>query len=209
MLNAHAAVLQAEFPARKIGLWRSTLDRGQVSFSNDPVAAFSGVVQPGGTFETTVQIPADTVFASVQIGWGPLWSLNDLGLYVYDSSGNLKAQSNSLNLPGLTGKTERVVLSLPSAGTWRIKVRNGLGLGLSQPFSGIVQFNRANYCRLTDATSLTSTLRSDVNQSLRSFSMWPIGSKFRPDFVVSRADLASTLVLGRSSAPVCSGRTEL
>lgn len=195
MLNAHAAVLQAAFPNRKIGAWRATLDRGQVTFGNDPVTTFSGVVDPGTSFETTIQVPADAVFASVQIGWGPMWSLNDLGLSVYDSVGNLRGQSNTLNLPGLTGKTERVVLNLPSAGTWRIKVRNNLALGTSQPFSGVVQINRVDY-RIADATSMTSSLRVDVNQTLRSFSMLPIGSKFRPDSVVSRADLASALVIG-------------
>ena len=104
MLNAHAAVLQAAYPERKIGTWRATLDRGQVSFANDPLKTFGGTVQPNGYYETTVQVPADTVFASVQIGWGPLSSVNDLGLSVYDSSGNLRGQSNAINLPGLQGK---------------------------------------------------------------------------------------------------------
>jgi len=35
MLNVHAAVLEAAFPARRIGLWRGTLDRDQVAFSSD------------------------------------------------------------------------------------------------------------------------------------------------------------------------------
>ena len=144
MLNVHAAVLQASFPNRKIGAWRATLDRGQVRFANDPMTTFSGVVQPGGSFETTLQIPADTVFASVQIGWGPLASINDLALYVYDQNGNLSAQSNAINLPGLTGKSERVTLNLPGAGTWRVKVRNSLGvIGTPQSFNGVLQVGRA------------------------------------------------------------------
>jgi hypothetical protein len=156
---------------------------------------FNGTVQPGSSFETTVQIPNDAVFASVQIGWGPLWSLNDLSLSIYDSSGNLRGQSNTLNLPGLTGKTERVVLNLPSAGTWRIKIGNSQLVGTSQQFSGVIQVNRVTY-RVTDINSLTSPLRSEVNQSLRSFAMLPIGSKFRCDSVVDRADLALALVVG-------------
>jgi serine protease AprX len=35
MLNVHAAVLQSAFPARSIGAWRGTMDRGQVKFVND------------------------------------------------------------------------------------------------------------------------------------------------------------------------------
>ena len=90
MLNAHAAVLQSAFPSRQIGDWRGTIDRGQVRFVNNPMTTFSGVVQPGGSFETTLQIPANTTIASVQIGWGPLASINDLALYVYDQNGNLQ-----------------------------------------------------------------------------------------------------------------------
>jgi len=195
MLNAHAAVLQASFANRKIGVWRSTVDRGQVSFSNDPMTLFSGTVQPGGSFETTVQIPNDSAATSVQIGWGPMWSVNDLSLSVYDSSGNLRAQSNALNLPGLTGKTEHVVLTLPSGGTYRIKVRNSLLVGTPQAFSGVVQVNRIAY-NVSDITSMSGNLRPDVNQILRSFSVLPLGSKFRTDFAVKRAELALALVAG-------------
>ncbi|HEX6729647.1 MAG TPA: S8 family serine peptidase [Pyrinomonadaceae bacterium] len=197
MLNAHAAVLQAAFPERQIGTWRATLDRGQVSFGNNPITTFSGVVQPGGTFETTLQVPSDTVLASIQIGWGPIWTTNDLSLSVYDQAGNLKAQSNVINLPGLTGKTERVVLNLPAAGTWRVKVRNTLGIvGTQQPFAGLIQIGKAEYGRLTDTDYLSPTLRSEIYQNLRAMTMWPVGSKFRPSSAVIRSDLATAAVLG-------------
>ena len=197
MLNTHAAVLQAAFPNRNIGSWRGTVDRKQVQLGNAAITTFSGIVQPNSAFETAVQIPSDAVVASIQIGWGPLTSLNDLGLYVYDEAGNLAAQSNLANLPGLTGKSERVTLNLPSAGNWRIKVRNTLGtLGTQQSFTGVLQIGRAQYATIKDAGSLSASLRSDIYQSLRSFTMWPIGTNFRPDFAVSRSDLATALVLG-------------
>jgi serine protease AprX len=197
MLNAHAAVLQSAFPSRHIGDWRGTIDRGQVKFANDPMTTFSGVVQPNGLFETTVQIPANTTFASVQIGWGPLASVNDLALYVYDQNGNLSAHSNVINLPGLTGRSERVTLNLPGAGTWRIKVQNTLGtLGSPQSFSGVLQVARAQYGQINDAQSASPSLRNDIYQNIRSFSMWPTGAKFRPDSSVTRAGLATALVLG-------------
>ena len=197
MLNAHAAVLQAAFSNRSIGDWRGTIDRGQVVFANDPLTTFSGVVQPGGSYETTLQIPSDTVGASVQIGWGPMTSLNDLALSVYDPSGNLSAQSNFVNLPGLTGKTERVTLDLPAPGTWRVKVRNTLGvLGTTQAFSGVLQVGRARFGAIRDADALSSSLRNEIYQNIRSFAMWPNGTKFRPEFVVTRSGLATALVLG-------------
>jgi serine protease AprX len=197
MLNAHAAVLEAAFPARRIGDWRGTIDRGQIRFANDPITTFSGVVQPGGSFETTLQIPADTVFASVQIGWGPLTSINDLALSVYDPNGNLSAQSNAINLPGLTGKSERVTLTLPDAGTWRVKIRNSLGsVGTLQSFNGVLQVGRARYGQINDTQSLSPSLSSDIYQTVRSFTMWPTGTKFRPDTSVTRAGLAIALGLG-------------
>ena len=196
MLNAHAAVLQAAFPNRRIGDWRGAIDGGQVRFGIDPLTTFSGVVQPGNAFETNIQVPADTVAASVQIGWGPLTSLNDLALYVYDPSGSLVAQSNAINLPGLTGKSERVTLNLPSSGVWRVKVTNSLPLGTSQAFSGVLTVGRARYGPMHDIQSLSANLRSEILQNVRSFAMWPVGGKFRPGFSVSRADLATALVLG-------------
>jgi hypothetical protein len=43
---------------------------------------------------------------------------------------------------------------------------------------------------------MTTTVRKEVNQNLRSFSMFPIGQKFRAGLVASRKDLATALVLG-------------
>ena len=78
----------------------------------------------------------------------------------------------------------------------RISVRNTLGaLGTPQQFYGVVEIDRARYARMNDVDALNPSLRDDVYQSLRSFSMWPIGSRFRPDFGVSRADLATAMVL--------------
>ena len=196
MLNVHAAVLEAEFPTRRIGLWRGTLDRDQVEFVSDAPIEFSGTVQPGSSAEATISVPEGTVAASVQISWGPIWSTNDLGLSVYDQTGMVRAQSNTLNLAGLNGKRESVTINTPAAGSWKIGVRNTFGgLSTSQKFYGVMEINRARYARMQDVSSLSPSLREDVYQSLRSFSMWPIGSKFRADFGVSRGDLAMSMVL--------------
>ncbi|HVQ39642.1 MAG TPA: S8 family serine peptidase, partial [Pyrinomonadaceae bacterium] len=197
MLNVHAAVLEAEFPSRRIGLWRGTLDRDQVEFSADAPIAFTGTVQPGSSSETTIPIPAGALAASVRISWGPLWSTNDLGLSVYDQSGVLRGQSNTINLTGLTGKRENVSLATPAAGSLRVSVRNSLGaLGTPQKFYGVVEVARVRYARMSDVDSLSPALRDDIYQSLRTFTMWPIGSRFRVDFGISRADLATAMVLG-------------
>jgi hypothetical protein len=196
MLNAHAAVLQAAFTKRRLGAWRNTVDHGQVEFVNAP-NHFSGTVNPGVSSEISVQIPENTAVASIQVAWGPMLSTNDLDLQVFDPAGIMRAESANLNLPGLTGKRERVMLAKPAAGSWRIKVRHKISLlATSQQFLGVLELGEARYRRLNDVGGLGPALREDIYQSIRSFSMLPIGVNFRPDFGVGRSDLAAAMVLG-------------
>ncbi len=196
MLNVHAAVLEAAYPARLIGAWRGTVDRNQVKFLSDAPLQFSGTVQPGLTTDISVPVPEGAVNASIQISWGPLWSTNDLALAVYDQTGALRGQANAINLTGLNGKRETLSFTAPTAGTWRVSVRNTLSaLGTPQQFYGVLEVGRAQYARLNDVDSFNPVLKRDVQQSLRSFSMWPIGSRFRAEFGVSRLDLATALVM--------------
>lgn len=196
LLNVHAAVLEASFPTRRIGSWRGTLDRSQVRLISDTPVQFSGTVQPGAMAETTLAIPAGALTASIQIAWGPLLSTNDLGLYVYDTTGALRAQSNGINLPGLSGKRERVVINLPGAGIWRVVVSGTLGANVtSQSFVGVLEVGRAEYS-VSDLGTMNAALRDEVQQNIRTYTMCPIGSRFRPDFAVSRSDLATSLVAG-------------
>jgi serine protease AprX len=198
MLNTHAAVLEAAFPERKLGAFRATLNRGQVNFISDPLREISGTVSPGATgFETTLEMPAGALMASMQIGWSTL-SANDLGLAMYNASGAKQADENDLNLPGLTGNRERAVIVAPPAGTWNVKVKNTLG-GLAatpQPFAGVLEVARAEYAPLKDIDGLSTAQRNVVYQNIRSFVMSPTGSKFRPAQAVTRGELAETLVLG-------------
>lgn len=197
MLNVHAAVLQAAFSNRRLGAWRGTADRGQAQFFKDPLTTFTGTAQPGTPTSTTIQVPDNTLVASIKIGWGPLWSLNDLGLQVFDQTGSLRGQANTINLLGLTGKRESVALTAPAAGAWRVSVRNTLGgLGTAQPFVGVLEIGRARYARMTDVDYLSPSLRDDIYQNMRTFTMCPIGSRFHPDNAISRLDLATALVAG-------------
>jgi serine protease AprX len=197
-LNTHAAVLEAMFPERKLGSFRATLNRGQVRFVSDPLQEISGTVAPGAQgFETSVQMPADALMASMQIGWSTL-SANDLGLALYDASGAKQADKNDLNLPGLTGNRERAVVAMPPAGAWSVRVKNTLG-GLAatpQEFVGVLEVARAEYAPLKDLDGLSASQRAAVYQNIRTFMMSPTGNKFRPAQGVTRGELAETLVLG-------------
>jgi serine protease AprX len=195
MLNVHAAVLEAEFPSRRFGTWRGTVDRNQVEFASDPPIQFSGTVQAGGSTDTTVTIPEGTLVASVQISWGPLGILNDLALKVSDQARITCGQSDAKNSLGLNGQKETVSLVTPVAGSYNITVQNKSGtLTTPQRFYGVVEVTRASYSFLSDANSFGPALQADIYQGFRSLTMWPNGSRFGAGVGVSRSELASALV---------------
>jgi serine protease AprX len=197
LLNTHAAVLEAAFPQRRMGQFRATLERGQVRFVNDSAQQFSGIAQPGSNSLTNLPMPGGTLLASVRVAWGPTLSLNDLGLTLFDPNGVKQAESNDLNLPGLTGKRESVVLQQPAAGTWRPQVRHTISLlGTAQPYIGTFETTHVEYTPLSDVQSLSPAAREEIYQTLRSFVLTPLGKRFRPDFTVSRYDLAGALIQG-------------
>ncbi len=198
LLNAHAAVLEAAFPTRRMGMWRATLSRGQVRFVRNAPHAFSGTVRPGFITTTNLTIPTNTVAASVRIAWGPLLTTNDLGMKVYDGGGVLRSHVNVLNLPGITGRGEGTQLNSPAAGTWRVQVFNTLGLLglLPQSYVGRLDVERVEYAPLLDISGLSAASQSDIRQNLRSFVMMPVGDRFFPTWPVTRGELAATLVRG-------------
>jgi len=197
MLNAHAAVLEAAFSQRRFGQFRATDNRGQVEFINEPLQVFNGTVVPGSSVESSLSMPENTLIASVQIGWGGLLSPNDLNFTLYDAKGAKQGAGNTINLPGLTGKRERVAVNNPAAGAWSVRVNNMLGpVGSAQPFTGVMEVSRVQYARMLDVDSLGQQSRNEIYQSVRSLVMFPFGQHFRPGFAVTRADLAATLLRG-------------
>src|SRR5215510_15882254 len=119
MLNAHAAVLEAAFSGRRMGMFRATLDHRQARFVNDPLRMFSGTVPLGllgllGSTTANINIPQNTLMASVQVAWGPETSINDLSMQLISPSGEAGQVVNTLNLPVLTGRRERAVIKNPA-----------------------------------------------------------------------------------------------
>ncbi|HEX5708758.1 MAG TPA: S8 family serine peptidase, partial [Pyrinomonadaceae bacterium] len=149
MLNSHAAVLAAAFPQRNLGYFKTTLDRGQVRFIKESFN-FAGVAQPGAPHETTLTMPNGTLAAFLQVAWGPHVSKSDLAMTVVAPGGEQK-NVNALNLPGLTGKRERLTLANPDAGTWRVRVGHTLGaLASPQQFKGVLEVTRVESAPLSD-----------------------------------------------------------
>jgi serine protease AprX len=200
MLNAYAAVLEAAFSARRMGMFRATLDRQQARYVNDSLRMFTGTVPLGllgllGSYTANINIPQNTSVASVQVAWGPLTSINDLSMQLFDPTGAAGPVSNTLNLPVLTGRRERAIIKNPIPGTWRVKLTHTL-IGTPQNFIGTLETTHAEYPNLSDISGLTMAQKADAYQNLRSFVMATSGNGFRPQFTISRFDLASALVVG-------------
>ncbi len=209
MLNVHAATLEAAFPRRRMGAFRAAMDRGQARFINDPARQFLGAAPAlGGVHTTSLPMPQNTLLASAQIAWGPLTTTNDLAMQLTAPTGAARPEVNTLNLPGLTGRFERDVINAPAAGNWSVRVRNSLGLlGLTpQPFYGALEVTRAEYAPMNDLGGLSATAIGEIHQNLRSFVMWPLGRNFRPQFAVSRGDLALALVAGGRTPQYIAGQ---
>jgi serine protease AprX len=213
MLNAQAAVLEAAFSTRHFGSWRSTAFQNQVAFVNSAPQTFAGSAAPGGSTDTLFTMPSNALRASVQIAWGGLTSVNNLTLGVIDSRGTQQALADARTGQGLTGRRQRTILETPLAGSWTARVSN-LNTGVEssavsgsnvatyntpttqQAYYGVVQITSARYAALGDIAGLDSLSNSEIQQNFRSLVMAPIGSRFRPDFAVTRADLARALVIG-------------
>jgi serine protease AprX len=204
MLNAQGAVLEAAFPQRHFGSWRGNAYQGQVAFAYT-TQTFNGTAQLGSASDSSLNIPANTLLSSVEVAWGDTVNPNNLTLSVLDSSGATQAVSNSLNLPGLTGHRQRVVLANPGS-SWKARVETITGyqpgaallnnqVG-AQAYTGVARSTSAHYPSLIDLAGLSPTSVAEINQSFRFLLLSPIGARFRPGFGVTRAALATALVQG-------------
>ena len=192
MLNTYAAVLEAAFPERQMGGFRSTLSRNTIRFVTRTSQTFAQTVFPGVASSANVAIPQNTIQVGVNIYWD--LSANDFGLRVYDQSNSMLGESNYLNLPGLTGRREKVVLRNPLSSTLRASVWHSGNVGTSQQVFGAVEVTQVEYPTLLDESTLSADQATQVEKSLLANLMLPEGQKFRANSVVSRVELAEALV---------------
>ncbi|MDQ3797879.1 MAG: S8 family serine peptidase [Acidobacteriota bacterium] len=195
-LNAYAAVLEAAFPQRRTGIFRSTLETHTVKFATSVTQTFNATVVPGLNTLVDLSIPANALQSNIGIAWGGQ-SVNDLAMKVYDADGVLRGESNNLNTTELTGRREKVNLINPAGSTYQAFIRHtNSNFASAQEIFGLVQTSRAEYAPFGDLGSLAADARGDVYDSLRTFLMLPHGEDFRTASVVSRADLAAAIVRG-------------
>src|SRR5216683_1519213 len=158
MLNAQAAVLEAAFPQRHFGAWRGIAYQNQVQFINSSPQVFSGMTTPGSSGDSSLNVPSDTLLASVQLAWGGSQNTNSLNLTMLDPLGAGQAAANANNQPGLTGRRQRTVVNNPAAGTWKARVAAtaGSATATSQTYTGVLQTTSARYAPVMDIGALDS-----------------------------------------------------
>ncbi|MCW5968117.1 MAG: S8 family serine peptidase [Blastocatellales bacterium] len=196
LLNIHAALLEAAFPKRRMGLYRATLERKQAEFVAEPARSISGAVIPLQTHRTKLTVPQGALYLAAEISWGSLLNINDLNLSLVDPRGR-RITGDTLNLPLLTGYRERVSVEDPEPGAWEIQIKHSLGLlGAPQAVTGAYAIARVDYAPVEDISALSSTMQQAILQSLRTHVLSAYGRNFRPQFPVSRADIATALVRG-------------
>jgi len=192
MLNTYAAVLEAAFPDRTMGLFRSTVTANSVQFTTSTLQSFNQAVTPGQSTNVNIAMPANTLLASFGVSWG--LSANDFGLQVYNANNSLACQSNYINLPLLTGRHEEVVLRNPTAQMFRAAIQHTAGIGTPQNVNGAVEVTQVAYPAMADLNGLPADTRAQVQQSILNNVMLPRGHTFGANVKVLRSDLAATLV---------------
>jgi serine protease AprX len=192
MLNTYAAVLEAAFPERHMGGFRSTLSSNGIRFTTRTSQMFEQTVFPNVTSSANVVIPSNTIQVGVNIYWD--LSTNDFGLKVYDQSNSLMGESNYLNLPGFTGRREKVVLRNPLSQTLRASISHSGYVGTSQQVFGAVELTQVEYPVMLDLATLSAEQAAQVEKSLLANLMLPEGRKFHPNAYVSRLELAESLL---------------
>jgi serine protease AprX len=192
MLNTYSAVLQSAFPERHMGVFRSVLSQNQIRFVTSSPQQFTAPIYTGAPTSVNFSVPANTVQASVSISWnlGP----NDFGLKVFDSANSLTGESNYLNLPGLTGRREKVSIRSPQPQTYRAAIQHSAGTGTMQNVHGVVELTRVEYPDLVDMSTMPQADLTQAYISLLTNAMLQDGRRFRPMGTVSRADLAGSFV---------------
>ena len=192
MLNTHAAVIEAAFPARRMGVFRSTLSRNSIRFTTAATQSFTEAIYPNAARTVDIPISENILQASVSIAWNA--SGNDFGLKLYNEANTLVGESNYLNLPGLTERREKIALRDPEPQLFRSAIQHTLGVGTQQNVSGIVETTEVTYPTLLDIGGLSPAMTFEVEKSLLSNILLPIGFNFRPASPISRSELAAAFV---------------
>jgi serine protease AprX len=195
-LNTYAAVRQAAFGA-SYGAFRTNLSDSGVSYTREHLSGSTGTVAPGSSYSTSFNVPADALFATVEVAW--LQNGSAVNLIASTLSG--PSYTTTLPSPGLLGlaalKKTGVTLTDPSPGLWTINITNNTAdpTGTAQQVVIAVEVFRARYS-LTGLNQLSSIDRAAATRALRTGLMSPLSGDFAANSYATRLDLARALTLG-------------
>ncbi len=192
MLNTYAAVLEAAFPNRKMGSFRSVLERNTVRYTTRITDKFNNTSAPNSSTSDFFYIPANTIQAGFHIAWSS--NTNDLSLKLYDASEKMITESNYVNAAGLNGRREKIILNSPTSQIYNAVVRHTGNIGTPQEFFGAIETTRFEISQINDIQNLPSADQNVIKESLGSFMMLPVGNEFRPASVVNRMELAEAFI---------------
>jgi serine protease AprX len=195
-LNTYAAVRKAATNAR-FGNFRGSLTNQGVSYSRSSLAGFSGEVAPGASYSTTFQMPADSLFSTLQVAWINANAIGaNLKVTAARGSQTLTSKPASL-LAGQGVQKTGVTINEPAAGSWTITVTStGFLTSAPQRFVGAIETIRAGYGNLSDIGQLPAGDQQAIKRALRTGLVTAHSGGFGGNATVTRLDVARAVMLG-------------
>ena len=195
-LNTYAAVRKAAF-GTPFGQFRSQLDNSPVTLSREQIAGFSGEVAPGQSYTKTLNLPADTIFATAEVGWARAnGAVNNLDVTLSGADQTVTGKPD-VQLVGSSFKKNGVTINNPAPGEWTVTITNTSDSlrGTSQRFTGAIEIIHANYS-VSGLDRLSPSQQSAAKRALLTGLMTVNSSAFDSNAPATRLELARALMLG-------------
>jgi serine protease AprX len=195
-LNSYAAVRQAAFGG-SYGAFRNNLSDAGVNYTRYQLSGSTSAVAPGSSYSTSFNVPADALFATVEVAW----LQNGSAVNLLTSAVTGPGYTAALASPGLLGfaalKETGVTLTDPAPGTWTINIANNMTdpMAAAQQVVIAVEVFRARYS-ITGLNQLSSSDRAAATRALRTGLMSPLSGDFAARSYATRLDLSRALMLG-------------
>jgi serine protease AprX len=209
LANVHAAVDLAQNPSKPYGNFGFTGKGLAVGRQDAPIN--QGSVAANSSRTHAVTVPANARFTFVELNWGAASGedevvidntrtvINDLRLTLLNKDGQTVATSDAVNLGGLYGAREGVMLEFPAPGEYTVRVSAGVaGLGVvaEQPYYVLTRHYLYNPSEVADVSALDAGVRTGALRLVYDRVMSADGGLFRPGDVLTRGELARALMLG-------------
>ena len=196
-LNTYAAVRKAAFNT-SFGRFRYLLNSSIVNLTQEALSQFSGSVAPGSSYSTHIEIPQDTVFATVQVGWVRRGgAANSLNVNLQRHGEFYQSNPETVLLAGNHMRRTGVIVNEPAVGDWTITVTNTSNslTGGTQNFICSIEIIRANYDAVPNINQLPESQRLALKRALRS-GLITCGSGEFATSQATRIEIARALALG-------------